>query len=234
MPTGAVESCTRTLPVWKHSCKGHEMDHDDFQPPEPINGLPEVPPEGEHILWQGSPNWWALANEALMLRWVAIYFAFLALWRGTAGWTYTNPTHGIAAAAWLIGLGVLACGILALFAWIQARAAVYTVTNRRIVLRIGAALTVALNIPYRWIGSADLQLKQNGTGTIALETIGETQFSYLVCWPHVRPWYMKRTQLALRCIPDAEAVARLISSNARATVTTGVETVSGAVPIPAE
>ena len=63
------------------------MDHDDFQPPEPIRGLPEVPPEGEHILWQGSPNWWALANEALMLRWVAVYFAFLAVWRGAAGFS---------------------------------------------------------------------------------------------------------------------------------------------------
>lgn len=199
------------------------MDHDDFQPPEPIKGLPETPPEGERILWQGSPNWWALANEALMLRWVAVYFAFLAIWRGAAGWVYTSPEHGVAAAVWLIGLGALACGLLALVAYIQARAAVYTVTNRRIVLRIGAALTVALNIPYRWIGSADLDLRRRGTGTIALDLLGETRFSYLVCWPHVRPWYMKKTQPALRCIREAEWVADLIAQNAKATVTTGVE-----------
>ncbi len=210
------------------------MDHDDFQPPEPINGLPEMPPEGEHILWQGSPDWWALANEALMLRWVAVYFAFLALWRGIAGWVYTSPQHGIAAAVWLIGLGLLACGLLALFAWIQARAAVYTVTNRRIVLRIGAALTVALNIPYRWIGSADLQLRRDGTGTIALDLIGETNFSYLVCWPHVRPWHMKKTQPALRCIRDAEEVGALISQNAKAVVTKGEAAIPALSPIPAE
>ena len=210
------------------------MDHDDFQPPEPINGLPEMPPEGEHILWQGSPDWWALANEALMLRWVAVYFAFLAFWRGIAGWVYTSPQHGIAAAVWLIGLGLLACGLLALFAWIQARAAVYTVTNRRIVLRIGAALTVALNIPYRWIGSADLQLRRDGTGTIALDLIGETNFSYLVCWPHVRPWHMKKTQPALRCIRDAEEVGALISQNAKAVVTKGEAAIPALSPIPAE
>jgi hypothetical protein len=210
------------------------MDHDDFQPPEPINGLPEMPPEGEHILWQGSPDWWALANEALMLRWVAVYFAFLALWRGIAGWVYTSPQHGIAAAVWLIGLGLLACGLLALFAWIQARAAVYTVTNRRIVLRIGAALTVALNIPYRWIGSADLQLRRDGTGTIALDLIGESNFSYLVCWPHVRPWHMKKTQPALRCIRDAEEVGALISQNAKAVVTKGEAAIPALSPIPAE
>lgn len=210
------------------------MDHDDFQPPEPIKGLPELPPEGERILWQGSPNWWALATEALMLRWIAVYFAFLALWRGVAGWVYTSPEHGIAAGLWLVGLGTVACGLLALIAWIQARAAVYTVTNRRIVLRIGAALTVALNIPYRWIGSADLDLRRSGTGTIALNTIGETRFSYLVCWPHVRPWYMKKTQPALRCIPNAEWVAQLIAQNAKASVTKTTEVAPDPAQIAAE
>ena len=212
------------------------MDHDDFQPPEPIEGLPEVPPEGETILWQGSPNWWLLANEALMLQWVAVYFAFLAIWRGAAGYIYTSPQHGFAAALWLVGLGVLACGILALIAWVQARAAVYTVTNRRIVLRIGAALTVALNLPYRWIGSADLQMRGSGSGTIALDLLGETRFSYLVCWPHVRPWYMKRTQPALRCIPNAKHVAGLIAQHAEATMTESVEARAAGAPsaIPAE
>ena len=31
------------------------MPHDDFQI-EPVPGLPERPPEGERILWQGRPN----------------------------------------------------------------------------------------------------------------------------------------------------------------------------------
>lgn len=196
------------------------MDHDDFQPPEPVEGLPEAPPEGETILWQGKPDWLALANEALMLRWVAVYFAFLAVWRGIAGYVSVDLDRGIAAAIWLIGIGAVACGLIAGISWIMARAAVYTVTNRRIVLRIGAALTLALNLPYRWIGSADLQLRRGGTGTIALNLLGETRFSYLVCWPHVRPWYMTKTQPALRCIPNAEWVARLIAQNARTELTT--------------
>lgn len=221
-------------PALSRKCDGLKMDHDDFQPPEPIKGLPETPPDGEHILWQGSPNWWVLANEALLLRWVAIYFALLALWRGIAGWIYTSPGHGLAAGLWLVGLGVLACGLLAGMAWIQARATVYTITNRRIVLRIGAALTVALNIPYRCISSADLDLRNAGSGTIALDTIGETRFSYLVCWPHVRPWHMKKTQPALRCIDHAERAAQLIAQNAKATVTAPTNTVPNAAQIPAE
>ncbi|MEL7000229.1 MAG: photosynthetic complex putative assembly protein PuhB, partial [Pseudomonadota bacterium] len=98
---------------------------------------------------------------------------------------------------------------------VQARATVYTVTNRRIVMRIGAALTLALNLPYRWIGKADLRLRRQGTGTITFDLLGETRFSYLVCWPHVRPWHVQKTQPAFRCIRDAEHVAGLIAEHAR-------------------
>ncbi|NJL34791.1 MAG: PH domain-containing protein, partial [Chloroflexaceae bacterium] len=79
------------------------------------------------------------------------------------------------------------------------------------ILRIGAALTVTLNLPYRWINSADVTTHRDGTGTIALDLRGETRFSYLVLWPHVRPWVISRTQPALRCIPEPDKVAALIA-----------------------
>ena len=56
------------------------MHHDDFEA-EPIKGLPEMPPEGEVILWQGRPNWWTLSKESLNLYWVLGYFVLLAAWR---------------------------------------------------------------------------------------------------------------------------------------------------------
>ena len=194
------------------------MSHDDFQR-EALPGLPEHPPEGERILWQGRPHWWALANEALGLRWVALYFAALAAWRGAAAWINLSPAKGIEAASVLLVMGGLACALILAIAWVQARATVYTITSRRVAMRIGAALTVTLNLPYRWIGAADLKPGRRGTGTIALDLIGETRFSYVVLWPHVRPWQMRRAQPALRCIPDAEAVGRLLAETARASVT---------------
>ena len=197
-------------------------DHDDFQGPEPVHGLPETPPEGERILWQGSPNWWALACDAMMVHWVAGYFLLLALWRGWAGWVEVDMARGTGAFVILMGAGLLACGLIMLTAWIMARATVYTITNRRIAMRIGAALTVTLNLPYRWIGSADLKMGRGGKGTIALSLLGDTRFSYLVCWPHVRPWRMSETQPALRCIPEAQTVARILGEHARAAVTRGV------------
>jgi hypothetical protein len=56
------------------------MPHDDFAF-EPVRGLPERPPLGEEILWQGAPSWWRLAVEALSLYWVAGYFVAFAAWR---------------------------------------------------------------------------------------------------------------------------------------------------------
>ncbi|MEM1300415.1 MAG: photosynthetic complex putative assembly protein PuhB [Pseudomonadota bacterium] len=196
-------------------------EEDDLKGSEPVAGLPELPPEGERILWQGAPNWWALASDALMVRWVAAYFLLLAVWRGWAGWADGGVAQGSGALMALLGAGFVTCGLLCLSAWIMARATVYTITNRRVAMRIGAALTVTLNLPYRWIGSADLQTKPNGTGTIALSLIGETRFSYLVIWPHARPWRIANSQPALRCIPDAEKVARILGEHARSAVTRG-------------
>ncbi len=209
------------------------MDHDDFKQ-EPIRGLPEIPPEGEVIVWQGHPDWWALAREALKIHWIAGYFVVLAIWRMLAEIDRLPLASAVETGVPLLVLGAIACGVLALVAFIQARATVYTITNRRVAMRIGAALTVTLNIPYRWIGSADLDLRRSGTGTIALQLLGETRLSYLVCWPHVRPWHMARTQPALRCIPDAERVARILGDMAQTRLTENAEEDERAAAVPAE
>lgn len=193
------------------------MPHDDFEI-EPVPGLPETPPKGERILWQGRPDWWALSCEALSFWWIAGYFAVLAFWRFLSVVDLMPLGQAIGAAVPFLVLGVIVCGLLTLFAYIQARLTLYTVTTARVAMRIGAALTVTLNIPYRQVANASLDLRRDGTGTIALETMGATRLSYLVCWPHVRPWRMKRTEPALRCIPDARQVADLIADAAEARI----------------
>ncbi|MEM1048314.1 MAG: photosynthetic complex putative assembly protein PuhB [Pseudomonadota bacterium] len=209
------------------------MDDDDFKQ-EPIRGLPEIPPEGEVIVWQGRPDWWALAREAMKVHWIAGYFVVLAAWRMLADIDRLPWASAVETGVPLLILGAIACGVLTLVAFIQARATVYTITNRRVAMRIGAALTVTLNIPYRWIGSADLDLRSRGTGTIALQLLGETRLSYLVCWPHVRPWYMARTQPALRCISDAERVARILGEMAQTRLTELADETERTEAVPAE
>ncbi len=189
------------------------MSHDDFNF-EPIRGLPEELPQDEHILWQGSPDAWMLAREAYKIRWVAGYFALLSVWR--VGVSSTEFPLGIALmhAVPFVVSGLLACGVLYLLAYVQARSAVYTLTNKRVAMRIGAALTMTLNLPYSWIGTASLDLRKSGHGTLAFELIGDTRLSFLMTWPHARPWRMARTQPALRCIADAQSVAQIFADAA--------------------
>lgn len=186
------------------------MEHDDFAT-EPVMGLPERPPAGETILWQGRPDTLALAREALNLNWIIGYFALLAVWRvGVSSADYPFG-EALAHAIPFVVIGAVSAGLILLIAWVQAKATVYTVTSARVAMRVGAALTITLNLPYSRIEAADLDLRKSGTGTIAFRTAGETKLSYLVLWPHVRPWHARRTQPALRCIPEAEKVARLIA-----------------------
>lgn len=193
------------------------MSHDDFKF-EPVRGLPEALPEGEHILWQGSPAPLRLARDALGLTWVAGYFAVLTIWRVGVSSTYVSFGEALAHGIPFLVVGMLACLLIYGLAFMQARSAVYTLTNKRVAMRIGAALTMTLNLPYTQIGNAGLDAKKSGHGTLAFELIGNTRFSYLMTWPHVRPWHMSKTQPAFRSIPDAQKVAEIFSDAAEARV----------------
>ena len=204
------------------------MSHDDFKF-EPVRGLPEALPKDEHILWQGSPNPWRLAVEALSLKWVAGYFIVLSIWRIGVSSIDHSLTEAMGHGVPFVLVGAAACLVLYGLATVQAKSAVYTLTNKRVAMRIGAALTMTLNLPYTQIKNANLDLRQGGTGTIAFELKGDTRFSYLMTWPHVRPWFMSRTHPALRCIPQAERVAHLFADAADARVSQPqLERVTGA------
>lgn len=187
--------------------------HDDFAF-EPIAGLPERPPAGEEILWQGRPSVWALARDAFKIYWIAAYFVALVIWRMQVAFSAGGMGRAIAVGIPHLAVGALVCLVVLVLAFAQARACMYTITSSRVVMRIGAALSVTFNLPFSQIGAANLNLHRTGTGTIVLETLGDTKISYLVAWPHVRPWQFTKTQPALRSIPDAARVSRVLSDAA--------------------
>lgn len=193
------------------------MPHDDFAI-EPVEGLPEKPPVGEMILWQGKPQAFALARDALSLYWVAGYFVLLAIWRVGVSSADMPFSQALPLGLPFLVLGAVACLVLYGVAYVLARATVYTITTARVAMRVGAALTVTLNLPFTRIASADLAVNRDGTGSVVFETLGETRLSYLVLWPHVRPWRMKKTQPALRSIPDAARVAQIVADAAETRV----------------
>ena len=211
------------------------MPHDDFAM-EPVEGLPEAPPEGEDILWQGRPGTLALARDALNLYWIAGYFIVLAVWRVGASSADLPLSQALPLGIPFILSGVIACAVLFGIAHVLARTTVYTITTARVAMRVGAALTVTLNLPFSRIESADLALRGDGSGTVAFKTAGYTRLSFLVLWPHVRPWKLARTEPALRAIPDAQRVAQIFADAAETHVSR--PTVSRAqgttAPVPAE
>jgi hypothetical protein len=174
-----------------------EYDH------EPIRGLPGDLPPGETILWQGAPDWRVLARSALHTRLIAAYFAVcltLALANGSMlGVGFT-----------VIG-GALVVALLTGFAWAVARTTVYTLTNRRMVLRIGVALNTCINLPLSMIGAADLRARGNGFGDIALAPTAAHRLGYALLWPHARPFHLRKPQPMLRALPDAATVAQILA-----------------------
>ncbi|WP_198374998.1 photosynthetic complex putative assembly protein PuhB [Neoroseomonas rubea] len=178
---------------------------------EPVPGLPGHLPEGETLLWQGSPGWRALARGAMHVRGIALYFFLLALWRGAGISADGGSTADVVAGgALMLLIGAAPLGFLYLYAWGAARCAVYSITNRRIVMRVGVALPVTINLPFALIEGASLTRRADGTGDIALRLEGPQRVSWIMLWPHLRPWRMAKPEPMLRAIADADAVAQVL------------------------
>jgi hypothetical protein len=177
-----------------------------------VRGLPEPLPPGERLLWQGSPDWRMLARRAFHLRKLAVYFAGLVALRVVVlASQQAQPWDMVIAGLWIALLGATAIGLLGLMAWLSARAAVYTVTDRRVVMRIGIVLTLTFNIPFKRIEAAGLHVEGNGCGDIPLTLSGDDRIAYLHLWPHARAWRLARPEPMLRCVPDATEVAGLLA-----------------------
>lgn len=190
----------------------HDQDHDDFAT-EPVPGLPEALPAGEHILWQGAPHWRHLAWKAFHVRTVSLWFAVLMIWRGSAVLVRDGDTAtALAAATSLLPLALVAVALLCLAAWMTARSTLYTITTRRVVMRIGVALTKTINIPFKVIGAASMQPGSRGWGDIALELVAPNRIGLFHLWPNARPWHVNQPQPSLRDIPHVRTVAAILGN----------------------
>ena len=183
-------------------------EHDN----EPVPGLPARLPAGEHILWQGAPQWRVLAVQAFHVRKVALYFGLMLLWRALSVWADSGAPLAVAAALALpLALAASGLGLLNLLAWLSARTTAYTLTNRRVVMRVGIVLSVSFNLPLSRLQAAALQPHSGGHGSIALQLSGASRIAYLHLWPHARPWHLARPEPMLRAVAQAELLARLLT-----------------------
>jgi Bacterial PH domain len=168
-------------------------------------GLPDHLPEGESLIWQGKPDWKSLAINAFHIRKVAAYFAVIIVAQGA--FKYANGGSALESVPGLMGLALAACAILAVMAYASAKTTRYTLTSKRALMKVGIALPVIINLPFRQIDGASFAHTAKGFGTIVFKTGGETRLAYLLLWPHAKPWHFTKPQPAFRDIADVETVA---------------------------
>jgi hypothetical protein len=166
---------------------------------EPIPGLPGNLPPGESIQWQGSPDWQTLARAVFHTRLVAVWFIFVASLAFVGGGT------GLKGAIVTLGVASLGLGLLYFLARASARSTIYTLTNRRVVMRFGVALPKCINLPLKAIGAADVRLLGNGQIDIVLRPTQRFPLGWLQMWPHVQPWKVAQPQPMLRAVPEGFA-----------------------------
>ncbi len=168
-------------------------------------GFPGRLPEGETLLWQGAPDWRILARTAMHTRGLAIYFGVIACLAAVTG-------GGLFGTATVAGLGMVPIALAYAYAYAVSRGTVYSITNRRVVLHIGLALPVTLNLPLERVAAADLRPGPNGSsGDLSLTLDGTDRFSYVVLWPHARPWRFNPAQPTMRGLANAAEPAQILA-----------------------
>jgi hypothetical protein len=181
---------------------------------EAAPGLPEPLPAGEHILWQGSPDWRMLGNDAFHLKTLSIYFALMVGLQAVMSWEPAlGITKNLLSLLTSTLLAAVALGLLALTAWFSARTTLYTITDKRIIMRVGIVLTLTFNLPLSRIDAAQIKNSKDGKGDIALDLQGPDRIAYLHLWPHARPWHLKQPQPMLRALPEVAQVASLLHAS---------------------
>ena len=179
---------------------------------EAARGLPERLPVNERLLWQGSPRWQRLAIEVLHVRKIGVYFALMLLY-GVFAPLLASGSDAVVSfgqLSWQLPLALLGLALLLLGAWLISSTTVYTVTDRRVVMRVGVVLSVTFNLPYQRIDSVAIHSFADGCGDIVLSTDRSDRIAYLNLWPHVRPWRIARTEPMLRAVADAQQVATIL------------------------
>ena len=180
---------------------------------EPIPGLPGTLPDGERLVWQGAPSWRLVMRHALKARWIVGYFAAIAAW---VAWTSFETGRTMFDA--LVGLGSVAALaavvllLMAAFAKGVERTTLYTITNARVVIRVGVALSTTYNLPFKLVENVDLRTNSAGRGDIALRlTPSGFRLAWMMLWPHARGWRFKNVEPQLIGLEDGAEVGRILS-----------------------
>ncbi len=177
---------------------------------ESVPGLPGELPPGEKLLWQGRPQWRALARHTFKGDWVAAYLALFIGVRLVVGLERGEGAAALAGAAQAMVLALVCLGIVAVLAIGYARATVYSITSERVVMRIGVAFPLNVNLPFKRLASADLKPRGGSVGDVVLQLAGPDTIAWLYLWPHAHGLNFTKPRPTLLCLPKAAEAAAVL------------------------
>ena len=180
---------------------------------EPTFGFPESLPASEKVLWQGSPCAWLIARRIFFLPHLFFYFltlSCLALILNSEVLTLKDLFIKFLS---YMSLGMVAIFLLLAISYFISSTTVYSVTDKRVVMRIGIVLNLSLNIPFSKIETAAYKEYPDKSGDISLNLVPDNKIAYLHLWPHCRPWFFSSPRPRLSCLKDAEVVASRLTSS---------------------
>ena len=192
-------------------------------------------PAGETILWRGKPNWRHLALDAFHAPLIALYFLSIGTWHlATALHDGASRLAALADASVVLMPCLVALGLVSGLAWLSARATIFTLTDRRLVMRYGVALPALINIPLVHVDAMKVRKGFRGTGDIALSLPRKGRLSFHQLWPYARPWRLFPADPMLRAVPDVAALAETFAKALRAAAEQDAQaSLPSAVPVPA-
>ena len=118
--------------------------------------------------------------------------------------------------AWQSLASLFIVGVIVGLSVLYGKTTIYSLTNRRLILRTGAAVPIHVNFPLEQIASADLKVFSDGTGDIALKLDSSDKLYWLLLWPNIRSWWVRPLQPLLRGLRDFELAASALASAASA------------------
>jgi hypothetical protein len=192
------------------------VSHDDFHT-EPVPGLPAHLPEGEELLWQGAPDRKVFARTVLHERKILAYFFLVGIWKfATALYDGGTVIQGLISASFILLAAALVQAIIWWYSRAIHRSTIYSLTNKRLVMRFGIALPVTFNYPFAQVTGANVKAFDDDQGDITLELAEHTKVSWAILWPHTRPWHLTKPQPSLRALENLSKVSGMLSDQLHA------------------
>ena len=138
-------------------------------------------PEGESILWKGKPSFWGFSWYFFGLKLLAFYSIILSV-VFAARLTVTDFYTAFAVDFLpFLSSGILASFILMALAGIQSQSSVYIITENRVIIKSGAALSFLISVPFKKIKAVNLQKRKGSLGTISFELSSGKRVPYISC-----------------------------------------------------